>query len=394
MPEVKKGSHQDSKISSEVAVCGRRTGDFRYSEEKYHLVVEESLVGVYIIQDFFFKFVNKRFCQITGYAFEELVDTMNFLDLIHTEDREMVKKNIDLRLNGKAKRLKCYVRGFRKDGRPITLLVLGSAVLEREKPAIFGTAIDVTREKELESQLWQSQKMEAVGTLAGGIAHDFNNILSMVMGYTELVQNTTDEIHKHHYLKLIMKSCRRAKDIVNQILSFSRPNKQERKSVDAARLVKEGIELLRASFPTRIKIQGEIATEAMVISASPSQVLQILINLCCNANQAMGEGPGSIEISLSGIEFSDDARPNPRLLPGSYVRMRVADTGCGIDPDFQEKIFDPYFTTKELGQGVGLGMSVVYGIVNDLGGIISVESELDMGTTFTVYLPRISKSPN
>ncbi len=245
-----------------------------------------------------------------------------------------------------------------------------------------------------EDQLQQAQKMEAVGTLAGGIAHDFNNILSVIIGYTELILmngNVDSEVKQN--LKEIFNASKHARDMVKQILAFSRQSKHERKPIQARHIVKEALKMLRASLPATIKIQQKIEKNTGVIEADPTQFHQVLMNLCTNAAHAMHEKDGVLEISLSNIDWDQNAaaRP-PELKPGPYLKLSVSDTGDGINPEAQDQIFEPYFTTKEKGEGTGLGLAVVQGIIKSHNGAVTVESEVGQGSTFHLYLPIIQRN--
>jgi CheY-like chemotaxis protein len=235
--------------------------------------------------------------------------------------------------------------------------------------------------------------MEAIGTLAGGIAHDFNNILSVIIGYTELILMNGDvdgEVRQN--LKEIFNASKHARDMVKQILAFSRQNKQERKPIQVAHIVKEAIKMLRASLPTTISIQQYIEKNTEIIEADPTHIHQVLMNLCTNAAHAINEKDGVLEIHLGNIDLDQKAAADiPGLKTGSYLKLSVKDSGEGIHPEIQQQIFNPYFTTKEKGKGTGLGLAVVQGIVKSYNGAVTVESEAGKGARFDVYLPAIKR---
>jgi len=253
---------------------------------------------------------------------------------------------------------------------------------------------DVTEEIKLEDKLRQAQKMEAIGTLAGGIAHDFNNILSAIIGYTELAEYEIPEGSKtREKLKEVLKAGRRAKDLVKQILAFSRQGDQERKPLQIGHIVKEALKLLRASLPTTIEIRRNIEPDTGIIEADPTQIHQVLMNLCTNAAHAMNNKGGMLEVGIRNVEVENEdiGLEYPNVPPGRYVMLTIRDTGHGMSAGVVERIFDPYYTTKEKGEGTGLGLAVVHGIVKSHGGAITVYSEIGKGSTFNIYFPAIEK---
>ena len=253
---------------------------------------------------------------------------------------------------------------------------------------------DMTERVHLESQLRQAQKMEAIGTLAGGIAHDFNNILASIIGYTELAMINRNKANlQGGNLEQVLRACERAKNLVNQILILSRQREQERKPVDVRGIVKEALKLMRASLPTTIKINQRIPREPLTVMADPTQIHQIILNLCTNAAHAMRDKKGGVlDVHLSSIDAPDAVTSlYEGDEAGSYAHLVVSDNGCGIEPDILDKIFNPFFTTKGQADGTGLGLSVVYGIVDSYGGAIRVKSDPGQGTAFHVYLPAMEE---
>jgi CheY-like chemotaxis protein len=228
--------------------------------------------------------------------------------------------------------------------------------------------------------------MEAIGTLAGGIAHDFNNILSIIFGYNQLAMVEKDPENRRRHLEELNKGAERAKELVAQILTFSRKAEQQMQPLQASLIVKEALKMLRASIPTTIEIRPNIVSEALVL-ADPTQIHQVVMNLCTNAYHAMRETGGILAVSLKEVQIAGEEYGYADLAPGNYLKLEVSDTGCGIDTKTQEKIFEPYFTTKKPGEGTGLGLAVVHGIVKSHHGHITVYSEPGKGTSFHVYLP-------
>jgi len=255
-----------------------------------------------------------------------------------------------------------------------------------------GVKRDVTKEVRLENQLLQSRKMEAIGTLAGGIAHDFNNILAAMMGYTEIGLMDTSDDKIIRSLDKILKAGNRAKSLVNQILTFSRQSEIKPTIVNVKWIVKEVLKLMRASLPSSIEIKQNIISDSTVM-ADPTQIHQILMNLCTNAGYAMREKGGTLTIDLRDV--SNSAELNiPDLTRQKLLMIRVADTGVGMSKEVSSRAFDPFYTTTEKGQGTGMGLSVVHGIVKRYKGSIRLESQLGSGTIFEIYLPVFDKETN
>ena len=249
---------------------------------------------------------------------------------------------------------------------------------------------DITDKKQMKQRLIQSEKMEAIGTLAGGIAHDFNNILSGIMGYAQLGTMNIDQPGKvNRHLEQIIKGAIRAGELVQQILTFSRQSEYEKRPLKAALVIKEALKLIRASIPAFIEIKEDIDSKSIIL-ADPSQIHQIVMNLCTNAYHAMLETKGTLSISLKDINISDQENFwGPDVSPGDYLKLEVCDTGHGMDEQLLKKIFDPYFTTKEIGKGTGLGLAMVQGIVEEHNGYIFINSEIGEGSRFSILFPVI-----
>jgi PAS domain S-box-containing protein len=279
------------------------------------------------------------------------------------------------------------------EGRPIELEVTVSPATDSLGKVIGGlvTEKDVTHENALQRLVRQSQKMEALGTLAGGITHDFNNILGTIVVNTELALLDLEPSHAARVpLPTVLQAANRGKELVKQIITFSRQREWERKPLEAAPIVKEGMRLLRSTLPKDLVIHETISPESGSILGDPSQVHQVLVNLCQNAALAMREKGGHLEIKLEPVEVDAGmVVRHPDLRPGPHVRLTVADTGCGMSPAVMERIFEPFFTTRGPGEGSGLGLAVVHGIVKSYNGTITVYSEPGKGSVFSVYLPRL-----
>jgi PAS domain S-box-containing protein len=316
----------------------------------------------------------------------------DFLARLHPDDREMVaqlfhdslknRTGFDVKtrllLNDSSSR-HVHLRGVtRYDADGIELKTLG-------------TVQDITEQTKLESQLRQAQKMEAIGTLAGGIAHDFNNILTAILGYGEIVLESLpagSDIREDQ--EQVVRAGNRAKELVKQILTFSRAGEQELRPLLVQFIIKEALKLLRASLPTTITFAENIDTTVGAVLADPGQIHQVVMNLCTNAYHAMREKGGTLTVSLKPVDLSKAEVLHRGLLSaGRHAVLEVSDSGCGMDKALLERIFDPYFTTKGKGEGTGLGLAVVHGIVSNLHGDITVTSELGRGSSFKVFLPVI-----
>jgi len=331
--------------------------------------------------------VNNAFLSMLGYSREEMIGrTASELNVwANIDDRKKAAQKLVEHgsLRGELLHLQTKTGDIRY------VLVSTEIITLNEQEFILSIFYDITDQRRLETHLRQTQKMEAVGTLAGGVAHDFNNILSAVIGYTEMAlgESSISESPRR-YLEQIYKAGERAKDLVKQILTFSRKQEQERKPVLATPIIKEGIKLLRSSLPTTINITQNIADVSVMILADPTQIHQVLMNLCTNAAHAMREKGGILNIQLIRERVDHDRPLHPfNLGAGDYAKLTVSDTGHGIDVSVMERIYDPFFTTKAPGEGTGLGLSVVYGIVRDHGGAIDITSELGKGTTVNVFFP-------
>ncbi len=373
----------------------------RESEERFRAIFEQAAVGIaHNDPEGNFVRANQRFCDLLGYSHEQLND-LSVNDITHPDDLEVGSEEIEKLLAGKKQVHTMEKRFLRKNGTEMWGKVTVSLVRNGAgRPKYFiGILEDITEQKvmqaekkRLEIQLRQAQKMEAVGTLAGGIAHDFNNILGAIIGYAEMLQmyDVPEDSPMRPNLDQVLKAGHRAKDLVKQILAFSRQSEKELKPVQLHPIVKEVIKFLRATLPATIEIRQQIDAATGAVLADTTQIHQVIMNLCTNAHHAMWEHGGILDVSLAQIKINErEASQFEELDPGVYLKISVSDTGHGMTPDILDRIFDPYFTTKEKGVGTGMGLAVVHGIIKRHKGAISVDSHPGKGTRFNVYIPVI-----
>ena len=277
------------------------------------------------------------------------------------------------------------------DGSRVPVLI-GAAVFPDNPEEGVAFVLDLTERKKLEKQFLRAQRMESIGTLAGGVAHDLNNILAPIMMSIAILQRTTDTPQTREILNTIEVSAKRGADIVRQVLSFARGVEGERVEIQPGHLLKDLEHIIKDTFPKDIRLQFSVPSDTWTVLCDPTQVHQVLLNLCVNARDAMPNG-GSLAVDVTNCEFDEQyASMNLQARPGRYVNISVTDSGMGIPPGILDKIFEPFFTTKELHKGTGLGLSTVQAIVKSHGGIVNVYSELGKGTTFKVYLPATESS--
>jgi PAS domain S-box-containing protein len=373
----------------------------RDSEERYALAMEGANEGHWdwdLATDRMF--VSSQMTTLEGQGGDHLMTTRaDWLAkiVIHDEDKKRLEAAIRDHLEGRTPGFECEYRVDQRNGQWRWLLAKGRCVRNAAgTPYRFvGSAIDVTSQKQaqtdkeqLEAQLRQSQKMEAIGTLAGGIAHDFNNILGAILGYGELAQQQSDrDSPLRRYIDNVMNAAGRAKVLVDRILGFSRSGLGDRRYVHIQSVVEETLELIEASLPPNIGLEKSLNAGDSALIGDSTQLHQVAMNLCTNAVHAMTHG-GMLTVTLERVEVLEPRSVSRGSLSvGRYARLTVMDTGVGIPPAALERIFDPFFTTRGVGEGTGLGLSLVHGIVTDLGGAIDVRTAPGEGTHFDIWLP-------
>ncbi len=387
------GRLSDLQRQLRTKVCELRSArdELSISETKYRTLFEMESDAVFLVETDTWKIldVNRASEELFGYNREE------FLRMHGQDLAEEPEKAIAIMKRGTGKLPFLYARKKSGDVFPFELTVRHFQLLGRR--VSLGTLRDSTfrrqaetERRKLERELQQTRKMEAIGTLAGGIAHDFNNILSAIIGYSELMQHQKETLdtRQQYYLEQVLGAANRAKELVFQILTFSRQTEVRNRVISVAPIIQEALKLLKASLPAAVEIRSNLKAERDTIVADPTQIYQVVMNLCTNAAQALPEDGGGIEVALSEVLLDEAFSAHyPEIEPGPHLYLLVADTGRGMTGGTLERIFDPYFTTKDKGKGTGLGLSVVHGVVMKSSGCIRVESEPEKGSRFHLYFP-------
>lgn len=396
-------SHMILDGRSYFAAFFRDITERRQAEKKFkqlanlHQTILDSVpVGIAYIKNLRFQWTNKAYARIFG------LDSADIIGLepsffYNNEDYEKVKNEAYTQFP-EGKTYHDEIQGKTKDGRLYTHSMIGKAINPADlSEGSIWIAMDITEQKKIEAEksrleemLLRSQKMEAIGTMAGGIVHDFNNILSGIFGYSELSLSVKDNPpDTNRYIREILNAAERARDLISRILTFSRQTEPALKPIIPKYIIEEALKLLRASTPAALNLKAILNSDSAVMADS-TLLHQVILNLCNNALHATQSRPGVIEVSLEDMEADQEfARLHPGIKPGKHIIIRVSDTGCGIAPEILDHIFEPFFTTKAQGEGTGLGLSVVHGIVEKLKGIITVYSEIGKGTVFNIIIPAV-----
>jgi len=377
-----------------------RTLELQQSEQRYKAIFEYTGTAAIIIEpDDTISMVNSKFCEFAGLDSQDIAGLKKWYDFVAPEDIEVMRNYIDARVRLDIKNyapMQYEIKFISNDGQEKYVYVSLGIIPGTDRAVV--SLLDVTEKKKaeqrwhsLEKQLRKAQKMEAIGTLAGGIAHDLNNILSPVLGYADMIMRSSDpaaNVYKHS--EKIQKAALRAADLVSQVLSFNRRGEEEKRLIKIHPVSKEVLKLLKGSIPSTITIVDSIDRTCGSVEADPTQIHQVIMNLCTNAYHAMEETGGTLTVGLKQLTLTvADMAEYPHLVNegGDFLAIEVSDTGCGMPEDVMERIFDPYFTTKEPGEGTGLGLAVAHGIAVSHGGTILVESQPGSGSSFEVLLP-------
>jgi two-component system cell cycle sensor histidine kinase/response regulator CckA len=362
------------------------------SEQRFRTLTESSPIGITIIQRGKRQYANPAVVSMFGYERTEDVLRLEVQDLYDSETGEMIKDLIETELEGIPAPYFQEATGLKRSGEAFDISMWMVKTEFEGEPAILTFVLDVSEEKSLRSQLFHAQKMESLGTMAGGIAHDFNNLLTIIQGYSDLLlASKTQRDPDYEDLRKILSTAEKGADLVRRILTFSRKVESNRRPMDLNDEVRQSTKLLERTIPKMIAIELHLADDLKRINADPGQIEQVLLNLAVNAQGAMPEG-GTLTLETENITLDEEyCRTHLESEPGEYVMLSVSDTGYGIGKDIQEHIFEPFYTTKEAGEGTGLGLAVVYGIITGHEGRILCYSEPGHGTTFKIYLPAIGK---
>jgi PAS domain S-box-containing protein len=378
-----------ARLSSEIERQISAETELRRSEERSRAVVENSVDAILVSHSGLCTLVNPAALRMFGYEREEELLGCSVLKLIAVSERDRIMEYMFGSRTELAVANSDHTKGLRKDGSEFDLEVKVSQYGSEGNMNTLAILRDVTDRIRLEEQLRQSHKVEAIGTLAGGIAHDFNNILEAIMGYTQLAkENTPADSDSSDDLKEVLKAAERATDLVRQILTFSRKGEVSKKVLQIHPIIEEASKLLRQTIPSTIDIKTDLNKSTGNIMANATEIHQIVMNLGTNAYHSMRDTGGEMYIVLESVLVDQTiADEYPELCTGRFARLRFRDTGAGMDQATMSRIFDPFFTTKLPGEGTGMGLSVVHGIIKNHGGSITVESTPGFGTTFNIFLP-------
>jgi PAS domain S-box-containing protein len=368
------------------------------SENKFKSFAEQALVGIYLIQDGVFKYVNPKFAQMFGYTVEECLNDMPFKILVYAEDLTLVDERVRKRISGEVEFVQYTFRGVKKNGQIFHVEIHGSTSVHKGRLAATGTILDITERKRVEEErlqltqrLHQVLKAESLARMAGAIAHHFNNMLGAVIGNLELAMGELPhELKSHTWVAQAMKASNRAAEISHSMLAYLGQTTSRRELIDLTDVTSEALLFVGASLPKKTHLELNLPSEELKILGDATHIRQILTNLVLNASEAIGEQEGFITVAIHAVVASDilESKFFPldwKPVAKSYACVSVSDTGCGMDAAIQDKIFDPFFSTKFTGRG--LGLAVAMGLVQAHDGAIAIESQGGWGSSFRLYLP-------
>jgi two-component system cell cycle sensor histidine kinase/response regulator CckA len=365
----------------------------RESEERYRQLIESQNDGIYLLFNRKFEIINKKF----GDMFQVTIEDLNrpefdFIQLVAPKSRFLIEERVKKSAQGIELEPKYEFTALAKDGKEIDVEASVSYIKYKKGIAVLGIVRDISERKKLEKQLLQAQKLEGIGRLAGGIAHDFNNLLTSMIGYVGLVNmKLKADDPCRDYIRQTLKAADRATTLVQQLLAFSRKAISKPRVIDINQVIQSFSKMLQRVLGEDIDFEFIPAGKIDSVEADPVQIEQIIMNLAVNSRDAMPRG-GKLSVETRNCVLDEDyVRKHPYVKKGSYVLLMVSDTGVGMDEETLSKIFDPFFTTKIDGEGTGLGLSMVYGITKQSGGHINVYSEINKGSTFKIYFPKVNE---
>ncbi|MDC7241205.1 MAG: ATP-binding protein, partial [Spirochaetales bacterium] len=354
----------------------------KQNEKTLQDLVESTWEGLVVHENGYTHQVNNVFLRMFGFDREDIAGQATIEKCFPPESLGLVRQKIR---EGSVEPYETMA--MKKDGSLFPVEIRARFIDYKGRKTRVAAVRDLTHQKMVEEQISQSQKMQALGTLAGGVAHDFNNVLGGVLGYADLGRKSVDPGSREHlYFDQIVAAGTRARDLIGQILSFSRQSGKEKKSLNLSLIIKETLTLLKGSLPSTIEIRQSL-DDSVCVTGNPVQLQQIVMNLCTNAGLAMKRDGGVLEMELKQTKIDDPSKSGLEIAPGRYAQLLVSDTGCGMSEEVKRRIFEPFFTTRETGEGTGMGLSVVHGIVREMKGSVTVYTSEGEGTTFNILLP-------
>ncbi len=392
-----KDGNSSGAIGVAVDISERSTNERARNEAEtlYQNLVEQLSAVTYIAElglESEWRFVSPQIEKLLGYSSAQwLSDPTNWIRHVHSEDIEIVKAAEEATLSGKS--FRAEYRIFRRDGGMVWVNDSGSLVRGADNQQLLhGVLVDITEQKQLQSRLEQTERMEAVGQLASGVAHDFNNLLTIIKGYSSLLMERNPDGRDGHAAKEIRQAADRAASLTHQLLAFSRKQTLQPRVLDLNAIVRGLEAMLRRLLTENVDLVIRTSPDIGFVKADPVQMEQVLINLVVNARDAMPRG-GRLIIETAGFAGQKDLAEKEQIFASPYATLSVSDTGIGMDAVTQARIFEPFFTTKEIGKGTGLGLATVYGIIKQSNGHIEVESEPGKGSAFRISLPSVDHVP-